>query len=117
MSGGATPEPCKNCVNGRSISLGGERSLTFKIAPLRKSAYVEVHYINHTTSPIITQLSVDGQLPTNILFPPTGGEDEVGSITIEVESKQAGSASTLTFTSLCAAGPALESISLLGGAR
>jgi len=117
LSGGATPEPCETCPSGRSITIGGERSLTFKIAPLKRSTFVQIHYINRSTSPHTTQLSVDGQMPTDILFPPTGGGDEVGSITIEVESKQAGSESTLAFSSPGVTGPAFESISLLAGAH
>ena len=117
LSGGATPEPCKTCSSGRSVSIGGERSITFKIAPLKRSTFVQIHYINRSASPLSTQLSVDGQMPTNILFPPTGGGDEVGSVTVEVESKQTGSESTLRFCAPGAKGPAFESISLLAAAN
>ena len=117
FGGGATPEPCETCPNGRSITLGGERSLTFRIAPLKRSAFVQIHYINRSTSPLTAQLSVDGQMPSNILFPPTGSGDEVGFITIEVESRQPGSESTLAFSSPGVTGPIFESISLLAGAQ
>lgn len=116
LSGGATPEPCSTCSSGWSVTIGGARSLTFKIPALRRSTFVEIYYINRNAYPLTTQLSVDGQMPTSILFPPTGDREKVGSITIEVESRQAHSESTLTFSSPGVTGPAFESISLLGGA-
>lgn len=115
LSGGATAEPCNTCSSGRSVMIGGERSLTFKIPALRQSTFVQVYYINRNAYPLTTQLSVDGQMTTNILFPPTGDREEIGSVTIEVESRQARPESTLTFSSLGVTGPSLESISLLGG--
>ena len=116
LDGGATVESCKSCASGQRISIGGEKSLTFKIAALKKPAFVQIHYINMNRDPVPGQLRVDGQIPTNISFPPTGGDGEVGSITIEMESNQAGAQSTLTFSSPCVIGPALESISVLAGA-
>ena len=49
LSGGATPETCKTCSSGRSITIGGERSLTFRIAPHKRSTFVQIHYINRST--------------------------------------------------------------------
>jgi hypothetical protein len=113
LGGGAAPEACNACPSGRSVSVGGERSLAFRIPPLTRSTFVQIHYVNRSAHPLIAQLSVDGEMPTNILFPPTGGGGEVGTVTIEVESRQARSKSTLTFSSPGAAGPAIESVSLL----
>lgn len=117
LDGGATAESCKFCSGGMKVSLGGEKSLIFRIAPIKRPAFVQIHYINMSPDPIPGQLRVDGQIPVNISFPPTGGSDEVGSITIEVESNQTGAHSTLAFSSPCVTGPALESISVLGGAH
>lgn len=117
LDGGATAESCKSCSSGEKVSLGGEKSLTFRIAPIKKPTFVQIHYINMSPEPVPGQLRVDGQIPTNISFPPTGGNGEVGSITIEVESNQTGAHSSLTFSSPCVIGPALDSISVLAGAN
>jgi hypothetical protein len=117
FEGGASAEPCPACSNGRSVFISGLKSLTFKIAPLRGAKFVQISYINRTNHPQTVELRVDGQLPTRILFPPTGEEVQVGSIMIEVESKQAGSVSTLSFLSPDAPGPALISLSVLAGTQ
>src|SRR5271157_4047974 len=66
LDGGATAESCKSCPSGMKVPLGGEKSLTFRIAPIKKSAFVQIHYINMSPDPIPGQLRVDGQIPTNI---------------------------------------------------
>jgi hypothetical protein len=78
---------------------------------------VQIHYTNLSPGPVPGQLRVDGQVPTNISFPSTGRDGEVGSITIAVESNQTGAHSTLTFTAPCVTGPALESITVLAGVQ
>ncbi len=117
LDGGATAESCKYCPSGMRVPLGGEKTLTFRIAPIKKPTFVQIHYINLSSDPVPSQLRVDGQMPTNISFPPTGAADAVGSITIEVESNQTGAQSRLTFTAPCVTGPALEAISVLAGAH
>ena len=117
LDGGATVESCKSCPSGMKVPLGGEKSLIFRVVPIKKPTFVQVHYINMSPDPIPGQLRVDGQMPTNISFPPTGADGAVGSITIEVESNQTGAHSTLAFSSPCATGPALESVSVLAGAH
>lgn len=115
LDGGATIESCKSCPSGMKVPLGGEKSLTFRIAPIRKPTFVQIHYMNLSPDPVPGQLRVDGQLPVDISFPPTGSGEEVGSIMIEVESNQTRAHSTLAFSSPCVTGPALESISVLAG--
>jgi len=117
LSGGAAAERCKDCSGGRSITIGGKKSLNFRIAPIKGSAYIQISYINRNKNPLSAELSVNGQIPTNILFPPTGDGEVVGTVTIEVESTQAAKESTLSFTSPCEKGPDLESISVLAGAH
>jgi hypothetical protein len=115
FEGGASTEPCPACSHGSSVLIGGLKSLTFKIAPLRGAKFVQISYINRSNRPQIAQLRVDGQLSTRILFPPTGEGVQPGNIMIEVESKQAGSVSSLSFLSPDAPGPALISLSVLAG--
>ncbi len=117
LDGGATAETCKSCPSGMKVPLGGEKSLTFRIAPIKKATFVQIHYVNMSPEPVPGQLRVDGQIPTNISFPPTDADGEPRSITIEVESNQTGEHSTLRFTAPCMTGPALESITVLRGAR
>jgi len=113
-SEGAKPEACRQCSRGRAVAVGGQKSLTFKIPPLTKPAFVQIDYINRTSHPLSAQLKVDGQLPTNVLFPPTGGAGEVGVITVEIESNATVSRCELTFSYEGAASPSIESISVLG---
>lgn len=115
LSGGATPERCKNCSDGRSIAIGGEKSLTFRIAPMNGSAYIQIFYINRNKNPLIAELRVNGQIPTNILFPSTGEGEEVEAVTVEIECTKAARKNTLTFTSPSAPRLVLESISVLAG--
>jgi hypothetical protein len=109
----AKPETCRQCSRGQVVAVGGEKSLTFTIPPLTKPTFIQIDYVNRTDRPLTAQLRVDGQLPTNVVFPPTGGADKVGVITIEVESNPTVSQSELSFSSECAPCPSLESISVL----
>jgi hypothetical protein len=80
------------------MTVGGGKSLTFKIPPLTKPTFVQIDYVNPANTPLTAQLKVDGQVPTLVLFPPTGGADEVGAVTVEVESNPTVSQSELTFS-------------------
>ena len=115
FSGGAAAATCSGYSGGQSIAISGERSLTFKIAPMKGHAYLQISYINGDKVPRTAQLRVNGQTATNISFPPTGGGDAAGTITIEVELDPSGKENSLTFSSPCTPGPALESISVLAG--
>jgi alpha-galactosidase len=116
LTGGATAELCGTCASGRSVALGGEKTLTFKIAPFQRPIFVQIHYINPSGTPLTAQLRVGDSISTNVLFPPAGAVDQVGSITVEVEPGYAGKQSALVFSSPCATGPALESVSVLSSA-
>lgn len=116
LSGGATAELCGTCASGRSVALGGEKTLTFKIAPFQGPIFAQIHYINRSGTPLTAQLRVGDNISTNVLFPPAGAVDQVGSITVEVEPGYAGKQSTLVFSSPCATGPALESVSVMSSA-
>ncbi len=98
-----------------SVAIGSERALTFKVAPRQGSAYIQISYVNGDKKARTAQLKVNDQVPTNINFPPTGGSDSVGIITIEAEFKQGGKENSLTFSSSCAPGPVIDSISILPG--
>jgi len=83
LEGGAVPEACNVCAGGKSVKLGGERSIIFKIVPVKRPTYVRIEYVNRQKSPIAAGLGVNGQVPLNVLFPPTG--NAVGAIVVEVE--------------------------------
>lgn len=106
--------PCNNCSEKSSVAIGGQRVLTFKIAPVQGPAYIRISYINSGKRTRTARLRVNGQIATNINFPPTG-EKFVGTITIEAEFKQAGKENVLAFSSPCAPGPVLKSIAILPG--
>jgi len=94
----AKPETCRQCNRRHAMTVGGGKSLTFKIPPLTKPTFVQIDYVNPANTPLTAQLKVDGQVPTLVLFPPTGGADEVGAVTVEVESNPTVSQSELTFS-------------------
>lgn len=111
--GGVKPEPCGRCTSGASVAIGGGKSVTFRISPLRKPVFIQIDYINGTNMPLAGRMQVDGQLATNILFPPTGNGKEFGVITVAVEPTQTTSPVMLEFSSPCAGGLSVDSISVL----
>jgi hypothetical protein len=113
LDGSVMRQLCKPCASGRSVKVGGEGSLTFQVQPIHQSSFVRIHYLNPDKTPVIGQLRVDGQLPTNILFQPTGAEDEIGVITIAVESSQSGQSSTLSFSCSSSRNLSFESVSII----
>lgn len=113
VDGGSSRQLCRPCASGRSVKLGGEGSLTIRVRPIRQSSFLRIHYLNPGETPVIGQLRVDGQLPTNVLFQPTGAEDDIGIITIEVEPSQSLQFSTLSFSCSNPNGLSLDSISVL----
>lgn len=117
LTGKAAPQPCKSCVSGRSVKVDPEGSLTFQVQPIHQSSFVRIHYLNPEKTPVTGQLRVDGQTPTSILFPPTGAEDDIGMVTIEVESSHSGQYSRLSFSCSSPKGLSFDSISVLGVAR
>lgn len=96
----------------RKGAVGDEESKSFVVAPLKGAAVVRISYENLGEQSMIAQLRVDGQTPTNILFPPTGKAKQSGSVVCEVRSNQAGSSSTLLFSWPNSRGPILKWISV-----
>jgi Alpha-galactosidase, CBM13 domain len=111
LEGGAQAGSCSACTGGKSVALGGEKRITFKIAPVKRAAYVRIAYVNPHKNPVMTELSASGQTPVNVLFPPTG--NALGAIVVEVEPAQPLGVNSLTFATLCGSGPELDSISIL----
>jgi hypothetical protein len=96
----------------RKVTTGVKESLSFVVAPISGVALVHIAYQNRSGQPRIAQLRVDGQTPTNILFPPTGKAQRIGSVTCEVKSDHSGPSSILAFSSLNSVIPILKSISV-----
>lgn len=109
---GAKPELCEKCGSPGRVDIGGGRSVTLQISPLKTPAFVQIQYVNRNQLQLLGRMQVDGQLPTNILFPPTG-VDEVGVVTVAVEPTQTILPVKLKFSSPCAGGILLDSISVL----
>jgi hypothetical protein len=117
FSGGAAPTVCETCSERNSVAIDGQRTLTFKIAPIQGDTYIRISYINNGRDIRTAQLKVNGQLATNIAFPPTGGNTIVGTIIIAANLKPAGGTNLLKFSSPHDIGPDLVSISLLADSR
>jgi hypothetical protein len=109
----AAIQPCISCVSGPGVMQDGEGSLTFRVQTLRKPTFVRIHYLNSGATSVVGELRVDGQLPTNILFPATGGEGQIGVITLEVESSEFAQPSTLSFSCSFSKKLLVDSISVL----
>lgn len=98
-----------------SAAMGGQRALVFKVAPRQGATYLRISYINTGGSFRTAQLKVNEQVPTNVNFPPTGGRD--GVVTIEANLDHATKPNSLIFSSSCAPGPEIDSITVLAGGR
>lgn len=94
-------------------SANGERSsVTFaNVRSTGKMACICIAYSNPDKSPRFAELRVNGQMPTTIAFPSTGGTP--GTVTIEAALSPS-VANELIFSSPCGNAPALEAISVLG---
>lgn len=97
---------------GRKGAVGDKEPLSFVVAPLKGIAVVRIFYQNLSEQPVIAELRVDGQTPTNILFPLTGKDRKSGSVVCEVRSNQGDSSSILTFSWPNSVIPILKSISV-----
>lgn len=116
LTGGAAIASCEACSGGKSVTLGGNKALTFRdVTSAGSHADIQIAYINSGQTPRFAELRVNGQTATRIAFPPTGGRNSVGEITIEADLKPSGAKNALTFSSPCNPGPALDSISVLAG--
>lgn len=116
--GGTNAKPDTYEASGssdRGAALNGESAVLFKTAPIKTPTFVQIHYLNPGKSPFIAQLRVDGQMPTNILFPPTGDRNQIGTISIEVESAQEKPQTTFSFSSVGPTEVTLQSVSVLAG--
>ena len=113
LGGGAAPEACAPCQTGQVVSLGGARTLAFKVAPIVGPAFIKIRYLNSSKKWLPLELRVDGGMSANLVFPPGEPADQPTSITVEVESRQATQSSSLLFSSSDADGPMLESLSIL----
>jgi hypothetical protein len=111
LAGKAALQSCKSCVSGRGVGLQGDGSLTFRVNPLNKSTFAHIHYLNPGTTSAVGQLRVDGQLPTNIQFPPTD-VGTTGIVALEIESASSGRPSTLSITSPSCKGLLFDSLSV-----
>lgn len=111
FNGGATRAPCRACFSGQSVAIGGEKSLTFEnISSAGRLAHIQIGYINGGRRPVMAKLQVNGQDPTEVDFPPTGNQDSVRTITVEVQFKDARTKNALNFSSPCSTGLSLGSI-------
>ncbi|MGH9618047.1 MAG: alpha-galactosidase D [Acidobacteriaceae bacterium] len=110
VGGGAIAVPCTICSGGKTVAIGEKRSLTFEVAPSGGPVYIRIAYINNAKSSRIARLRVNGQIATNILFPPTG--EVVGEVILEANLDESAKKNRLTFSSPCAPGPAIESIEI-----
>lgn len=113
LLGGSELESCKTCESGYQVVLGGQRELRFNVPAIRRSTIVQIRYVNTEGRAVTAQLRMDGQIPTNLLFPPTGPAGDVGSVTLDVEPGPIGQRSTLIFSSSGAVGLSLESIATM----
>ncbi|MGH9605310.1 MAG: alpha-galactosidase [Terracidiphilus sp.] len=91
-------------------ALAKDQPLSFTgVASRARMAAIEVVYTNPDKSPRFAQLRTNGQDATRIAFPSTGGAE--GAIWIQASLDRAGAANVLTFSAVCATGPAIKSIS------
>jgi hypothetical protein len=102
----------------RANAAWGENSISFKgVTSASRSAYIRIAYINGDPAPRRADLRVNGQVPSRIAFPSTGGEHAVGSVTVEAPLETSGRENRLTFSSAGKGGPEIQWIDLVSGPR
>jgi alpha-galactosidase len=105
LARGAADASCPACVSGKKVTSLG--AVTFSnVASTAGGGFVEIAYINDGDQPLKAQLSMNGGLPTTLLFPPTGNNGHVRTVTVyaPLQSGQ----NTLTLSSLDSTTPAPE---------
>jgi len=90
---------------------GDVEPLTIPIKPLHGPTFVQIAYKLGGKEPVISELSVDGQTATRVLFKPTG--EGAGVIVVGVDSKQTQALSALSFAAMGLDELTIESIAVL----
>lgn len=114
--GAAAPVACAACSGGTKIgSIGNGAANTLRFAGVAASAtgpaVVTIAYTNGDTATRTATLTVNGQGPTVVAFPPTGSWTTPG--TVSVIASLARGSNTLTFGNASALAPDLDAVAVL----
>ena len=74
LAGGAVAEPCPDCPGGRSVTIGGKKSLVFRGVRSATPAFVRIIYRNNSKTAVVARLIVNESQTTAVAFTPTGKE-------------------------------------------
>jgi hypothetical protein len=84
LAGGAVAEPCRNCPGGRSVTIGGKKSLAFKGVSSAAPAFVRIVYRNSSQATVVARLTVNESQTTAVAFPPTGEEQRAVTLRLNL---------------------------------
>ena len=62
---------CRNCPGGRSVTVGGKKSLAFQGVRSAAPAFLRVVYRNSSKVTVVVRLTVNQSQTTGVAFPPT----------------------------------------------
>lgn len=109
--GDAVAEPCGNCPAGQSVTIGGNKALSFRnIKSPDTQAVVRVMYRNRSRTAVVGRLSVNGSQTTGVAFPPTG--DESRAVALLLTLRVGDQPNVLEFGAPCGAAVALEGLAV-----
>ena len=111
LIGGAAAEPCRDCPGGRSVTIGGNKALSFRdVRSAKGPVFARVIYRSGARETVVGRLSVNAARSTGVAFPPTGGETR--ALTLYLSLRGENHPNDLEFTAPCGADVALEAISV-----
>jgi hypothetical protein len=109
--GGAVAEPCGNCPVRQSVTIGGNKALSFRnIKSAGTQAFVRVVYRNRSRTAIVARLTVNGAQTAGVAFPPTG--DESRAVTLLLTLRAGDQPNVLEFGAPCGAAVTLEGLAV-----
>jgi Alpha galactosidase A/Alpha galactosidase C-terminal beta sandwich domain/Alpha-galactosidase, CBM13 domain len=82
------------------------------VASRSRFARVQIAYTNPEKETRFAELRVNGRIATRVAFPSTGSSASVGVVSVESLLDRKGATNVLNFSTVCAAGPAIVSISV-----
>ncbi|MEM5382814.1 alpha-galactosidase [Paraburkholderia phymatum] len=83
LAGGAVSARCPTCASGMKVT--GLGTVNFSgMASDARGGFIEIGYVNDSARTVFAHLTMNGQRPTMLAFPPTRGDASMGAITVYV---------------------------------
>jgi len=83
LAGGAVYARCPTCASGKMITRLGTVNFSGMASDAR-GGFIEIGYFNDSARTVFAHLTMNGQRPTMLAFPPTRSDASMGAITVYV---------------------------------